>query len=87
MTTSQRCDFIRIVTVHSQLPISHQFISVEFYQRLYEAQLFSRQFPSQYFAVYDAYGSFKLGILSVNMWQMMMLIVEEIHANYDPIKH
>ena len=42
MATSQRRYFIRVLTAYSQFPIGDQFITVKFYPRLYEAQLFSR---------------------------------------------
>ena len=74
-------------TADGQFPIGHQLIPVKLYSCLHKPQLLPRQIPYQYFPVRDSDRSLELGILGMNMWQVMMLIVDKVHPDNDSIEH
>lgn len=61
--------------------INNQLLAVKFYPRLHQPQLFARYFPGKNLAVPNADGRFKLGVLRVDVRQVVVFVVDEIQAN------
>ena len=76
-----------MLAVDGKLPVSYKFITMKFNPGLNEAELLLRKVTRDEFPITDADCSFKLRVSCVDMRKVVMLIVDEIHSNYDPIEH
>ncbi len=71
----------------SEFPIGHQFISAQFDPCLNEAQLLAWHLTGKDFGISNTDRCLELSISGVDVRQIVMLAVEQVHANDDAVKH
>jgi hypothetical protein len=69
--TSQWSDFIGIFAADGEFPVSHQFISVEFYPSLHQTQLLAWQITRKNLPFRDADGCLEFCIFGMDMRQVV----------------
>jgi predicted ATPase len=85
--SSKWFDFVGVLATDSEFPIGYEFISMEFYPRLHQTQLFARHVTGKNFAIANAYGRLKLGVSGVNVRQIVVLVVDQVQTDDDAVEH
>jgi hypothetical protein len=76
-----------LFTIHSQLPIGKQFLTMDFDPCLHQSSFSKGQRTGQYLSVVNAeHGPFS-SVFGMEVWYVVLPVVEEIHANDDAIEH
>jgi hypothetical protein len=83
--TLEGIDFVWIFSADSELPIGLQFVPMQFDPCLNQAQLFAGQLTGKNFGLLNPDRRLELSIFGVDVRQIVMLAVEQVHANDDAI--
>jgi hypothetical protein len=83
----QRRNFVRQLARCGQLPVSDQGIPVQLYPRLHQSQLLSRQISREQLAIRNRQRSLKLRVLGMDMGQVVVGIINQIHSDDNAVKH
>jgi hypothetical protein len=87
LVSSQRIDFVGDLAAGRQIPIGHQFVAVKLDPCLHQSQLLAGQCTGENFALFDSNGCLKLGVLRMDVGEVVLCAVQQIQANDDPVKH
>jgi hypothetical protein len=80
----QWCDFVRVLATDRELPIGHQFVTMKLYPRLDQTQLLTRQVTSKNLTVFEVNGCLEFSVFGVNMWQIVVLVVDQVRRTMMP---
>jgi len=83
----QRFDLVKWLTIDRELPIGHEVILVNFYPGLDELHLIAWNFSLENFSIGNGYNGFVLLIFHMYMWPVMLLVINIIKGDNNPIKH
>jgi len=83
----QWVDLVKWLTIDRKLPIGHEIVSVDFYPSLDEFHLIAWYFSLKNFAIGNGYNGFVLLIFHMYVWPMMLLVINIIKGDDNPIKH
>jgi len=86
-SSAQRLDFENWLALCGQGPISHQFLLMDRYLGLKNAQFLKGQFTFNEFPVWNRNNHLAPPILHVQVWQVMLLAVHVKHADNQTVKH
>ena len=76
-----------MLTGDSKVLICHQFVFMNFYPRLKQLHLWIRQITSQKSTILNGNYSLMFLVFSMNVRNMMLLIINKIHVNNNPVEH
>jgi len=83
----QRRDTERLVAIHGQFPIDHQFFLVDFDLGQHQFELLRRNTAAENGTVGDRNHGFTTLIANVNMRQIVLAIVPKEHQHQNSVEH
>jgi hypothetical protein len=83
----QWIDFVNGLTIDRKLPIGHEIVSVDFYPGLDKFHLVAWNFSTENFAFRNGYNHFMFLLFHMYMWSIVLLVINIIKRDDNPIKH